>query len=357
MSDFKPNWSSPPGETITDILSERNISEEQFLKISGLSNEILKNLLIGKESISQSIAEKLELSLGSTKDFWLNREARYQADEKLIKQKTLESWINRLPISDMIKFGWIKPSKNITQQINNCLQFFDVENYEKWNDTYYGLLLGTAFRTSTSFKSRPEAVIAWLRQGEIEGDFIECKPWNSKKLHQVLVSIRYLTREKSPTSFLPKLQLQLAECGVALSIIPSPKGSSASGATYFISPDKALIILSFRYLSDDHFWFSFFHEAAHILLHGKKSIFIEDDHSQKNKEEIEANKFAEDILIPNDYKEEFKSLNATKWREVIRFAKKIGISPGIVVGQLQYFGQIKFNQLNKFKVKYEWRKK
>jgi Zn-dependent peptidase ImmA (M78 family) len=54
------------------------------------------------------------------------------------------------------------------------------------------------------------------------------------------------------------------------------------------------IQLTDRYTSKDSFWFTFFHEAGHIILHGKKDIFLENlDYSDKDlHKEEEANEFA-----------------------------------------------------------------
>ena len=90
-----------------------------------------------------------------------------------------------------------------------------------------------------------------------------------------LPTIRRLTREKDPGQFIPRLKEACAARGVAVAIVRGPNGWRASGAARFLSPTKALIQLSFRYLSDDQFWFTFFHEAGHLLLHGKDLLFLE----------------------------------------------------------------------------------
>ena len=82
------------------------------------------------------------------------------------------------------------------------------------------------------------------------------------------------------------------------------KGARASGASRWVSPSKAIIQLSLRYRWEDHFWFSFFHEGAHVYLHGKRQAFIdlptarEDGGVADGELEAEANRFAADILIP-----------------------------------------------------------
>ena len=81
-----------------------------------------------------------------------------------------------------------------------------------------------------------------------------------------------------------------------------------------------MILLSFRYLSDDHFWFTFFHEAGHLVLHGDRCIFLEGDDTLNTEEEAEANAFAANILIPPEYQAEMLRL-PLNGREVMRFVQ------------------------------------
>src|SRR6185503_7262686 len=126
-----------------------------------------------------------------------------------------------------------------------------------------------------------------------------------------------------------------AESGVAVISLRAPTGCRASGATRFLSANKAILMLSFRHLSDDHFWFTFFHEAGHLLLHGKKRFFLEADELTTTTEENEANAFAASTLVPAEFRHELLTLQPTH-KAVIRFAMHVGIAPGIVVGQLQH---------------------
>jgi Zn-dependent peptidase ImmA (M78 family) len=136
-------------------------------------------------------------------------------------------------------------------------------------------------------------------------------------------------------------------------VVRAPGGCRASGATRFLTKDKALLLLSFRYLTDDHFWFTFFHEAGHLLLHGERGFFLEGVDMPSTIEEDEANEFAANTLVPSEFQPTLLSLRADA-HKVIRFAMKIGVSPGIIVGQLQHLGKIRQNQLNSLKRRFEW---
>src|SRR5690606_39252197 len=144
------------------------------------------------------------------------------------------------------------------------------------------------FRTSQSFTPQLGAVAAWIKQCETEADYIDCSPWNKAIFLDSLSEIKKLTLEPDANIFLQELQRICANCGVAVVIARTPSGCQASGATKFISEDKALLMLSFRYLSDDHFWFTFFHEAGHLILHGEDAVFIEGGDDYDDAREAEA---------------------------------------------------------------------
>jgi Zn-dependent peptidase ImmA (M78 family) len=106
-------------------------------------------------------------------------------------------------------------------------------------------------------------------------------------------------------------------------------------------------------LSDDHFWFTFFHEIGHLILHGKWSTFVDVEATSTSDKEIEANTFAAGVLVPGDRHDELVDLRA-RTENVVRFAISVGVGPGIIVGQLQHLGLIGRHQLNFLKRRYDW---
>ena len=77
---FTPDWISPPGDTIADILEEKDWTENQLSERLGYTEKHVSQLINGKAPIDQEIALKLEQAIGSTSAFWLNREAQYRAN-------------------------------------------------------------------------------------------------------------------------------------------------------------------------------------------------------------------------------------------------------------------------------------
>lgn len=357
VDTFVPGWVSMPGDTMADLLEERHLSLVEFAQNIGHTVKDADDLLNGRSEVTLDIAQRLEKVLGASATFWMKRETQYRADLARLFSGQLtpaeKEWLSGIPLNDMVKFGWIAPLSRSVNKLAECLRYFGVSSIEAWHAYYDDSVQTAAFRTSPAFASQFGAVAAWLRQGELESKSIDCQPWDAKQFRAILSEIRKLTRKKDPALFLPELSKLCAECGVAVVIVRAPKGCRASGATRFLSSTKALLQLSFRYLSDDQFWFTFFHEAGHLILHGKNTLFLEGAGNCSSTEEKEADDFAASMLIPDEFQPGLRDLGAEA-KKVMRFARDIGISAGIVVGQLQYHGIIPKNYLNNLKTRFTW---
>jgi len=353
---FRPDWISAPGDTIADILEERDLAPDDLARTIGRSLEETGALLQGRLPLTTDIASRLETAFGVPRSFWMARESMYRRELAGLEARTsgaaARDWLKQLPVNDMIQFGWLQPRKG-EDPLAACLRFFGTPDLDSWRAVYRDVLKGAAFRKSPSFPSSPGAVAAWIRQGERQATSIPCRPWNARRFEALLPEIRPLTRKKDPRVFLPELVRRCADCGVAVAVVRAPSGCRASGATRFVSDRRALLLLSFRYLTDDQFWFTFFHEAAHLLLHGERGFFLEGPDSLSTKEENQASDFAANLLVPSAFEKHLMTLRTTHV-DVIRFARFVGVSPGIVVGQLQHQGRIPRNYLNKLKRHYAW---
>jgi addiction module HigA family antidote len=353
---FSPDWISPPGDTIADVLEEHGWTQAEFAERTGFTTKHISLLINGKASITEETALKLERVLGSTAHFWLNREAQYR--EALARQQEGSSlerevgWLKELPIKDMVKFGWIKAFRNIGEQVAECLRFFGVASVDAWRASYEEPI--AAFRASKKFKINAASTTAWLRQGERRGAEISGDAFDKAKFRAALHEVRITSNESDPKVFVPRLTEACAKTGVAVVIERAPKGCPISGATKWLSADKALLMLSLRHRSNDHLWFSFFHEAGHLLLHGKRMLFIEMEGMLGNEHEDEADRFACDMLIPPAMASQLPTLQRNEMA-IRRFAQQAGISPGIVVGRMQKEGHLPWSSLNHLKIRYVWK--
>jgi HTH-type transcriptional regulator / antitoxin HigA len=349
---FQPNWASPPGDTIADIMEDRGWKIPDFAERIGFTVESANDLLLGRVTITVRVARTLEKVVGGSAEFWVARDSQFREDATRLSAAD-EEWLGALPLGDMIRYGWLQPAPRPSEEAEAGLHLFGLPSVAAWRQTYGSLQAAAAYRTSPSFDSKPGSLAAWLRQGEIVADQTSCSPWNAETFKAALFEARRLTLEKNPDRFVPALRELCSGCGVAVAIVRAPQGCRASGATKFLTPEKALLLLSFRYLSDDQFWFTFFHEAGHLLLHGQGMTFLEGLDVESDKQEQEANDFAERVLIPENARSSFLTVSP-EVRSIARFAKAIGIAPGIVVGQLQHYGRIRRNHFNGMKRRFRW---
>ena len=360
---FYPDWASAPGDTIRDLLYERNILVAEFAESVGCDTKNVLGLLQGRVPITVSMARRLSQVLGASVEFWMSRDFHFRQDAIRIHGGGRE-WLSELPLRDMTSFGWLSPAPHPTEELSACLSYFGVTDIPEWHSIYRTIHDMAVFRTSPSYDSRPASVAVWLRQGEVQAEAVQCTPWDPDRFHSSLSDLRSLTRQKDPVEFIPKLQDVCKRSGVAVVVVRAPNGCRASGATRFVSPDKAILQMSFRYLTDDHFWFTFFHEAGHLLLHEQRNLFsglfsddsgwiIEGLESSRSAKEDEADQFAARILVPKEFDRGIRSLRI-ETRSIIRFAARLGVSPGIVVGQLQHLGRIGFDQMNGLKRRFKW---
>lgn len=254
-----------------------------------------------------------------------------------------------IPVRELEERGVIETTSDKGLLVHRVLSFFGVSSVNAWNEVW--LKPQVQFRGSKAHDARPGFVAAWLRQGEIAASEVTCELYDAKAFRAAVRQIRSLTILPVQEAIDQAVEL-CRQAGVALVLVKEIPKASVSGAAKWASKDKAVIMLSLKFKTDDQFWFSFFHEAAHILLHSKKQVFIDDGVNGESEEELEANHFARDILIPANH---FRRLPLLKSKaEIRRFASDIGVSPGIVVGRLQREKFLPQSHCNDLKQKYQW---
>ncbi|MGN7727130.1 ImmA/IrrE family metallo-endopeptidase [Luteimonas sp. 22616] len=348
---FLPDWASVPGRTISDLVAARGSDVCELAASLSLSSESVADLLCGRLEIGDELATGLEAHLGSTKEFWIRREQDYRDSLALTVSRLLHKI--KTPVADVRKFGWLRGFIRGDGDMAACARFLGISTADDFEEKYGELEAALSFRRSGSFHTQLGALAVWFRAGQMAASCIETAQWQPMKFSEALPKLRELTREKDPSAFLPELQRRCADAGVAVVVMRAPSGCPASGVTYRAPGKNPLVILSSRHLRDDHFWFSFFHEAGHVLLHGE-SLIVESTPSLEDPREEEANVFASAALIPPEFRNELVSLGSSRYA-IVRFARKIGIAPGVIVGQLQHAGLLRHNQLNSLKRRYRWR--
>jgi len=309
----------------------------------------------GTLAIESESAAALATTVGGTKEFWLKRQEKYEeALDRAVGcaiSFEYEDWMDRVPDPKPMQKG--KRSEAATREsIRRRLIYFNVPTINCWYARYGHLLSETRFRKTDAYESVDSSMLLWLRQGELEAEMVETQPWDASRLEDRVGAITKLSLISRPSRFLPKLRALCAEAGVAVVVVKTPRGCPASGATRRIASDKTMLLLSFRHLSDDHFWFTVFHEIGHLLLHGDNT-YVDGDQTQEDEFEREANVYARKCIIPDDRLDEFENLLGNR-KAVLRFSTSLGVSTGLVVGQMQYLKKIEPSRLNGLKRYWKW---
>lgn len=355
QNQYAPDYVSPPGETLLETLETIGMSQADLAERTGKAIKTINEIVQGKAPITPETALQFERVLGVPARFWNNREQRYreflaQAGERERLQAYV-GWLKQVPLKAMCQYGWIRCLDDEIEQLREVLQFFGVATPDQWQTIW--LSPQASFRRSPAFETDPVAVAAWLRQGELNAQRLSCKTYNATRFRAVLAEVRQLTHQ-SPEDFQAELIRLCATAGVAVVFVPELPKVRASGATRWLTPTKALIQLSLRYKSDDHLWFAFFHEAGHLLLHGKREVFIDLDDRNRDGKEQEADKFAADCLIPAPQWRRFARQTRYSKEQILAFAAEAGVAPGIVVGRLQHDKLLPPSHCNDLKRRLEW---
>lgn len=340
---YNPDYLVPPGATLREAMDLLNMGIKDLSLRTGLTEQSIIRIINGKQPITYATAQKLEPVTGISAEFWNNLETHYrerlQKKTILEKRKQLEEFLNKFPLAELVSRGYINSTSSLMEAVYELFKFFQICSIESFYAVWKKPVILP--RSSKCFATNIEMVATWIRMGEIEAAKIPSKPFNKTEFNHTLKKIRMITHNL-PENISSTLIDLFAECGVALVLIPSLDKVPWNGASKWIKEDKAMIILNNKGKGEDKFWFSLFHETAHILKHSKKEIWIADKECSDPKEE-EADKFAAEFLIPAKYNERIININSET--DIISIADELSLSPAIVVGRYHHLTG-RWNQYN-----------
>lgn len=353
---YKPDFAVHPGEYLEEVLESRSIAKSDFAARCGLSAKTISQIINQQANFSPEVAIQFERVLGISAEIWTRMLAAYQLYESRARERDelerAESWAEQFPIKDLQKLGVIERTTDRARWIGQLLSFFNVSSPDTWTAVYARRAI--AFRKSPTLEASEYAIATWLRFAELQASEIDTKRFDSRRTKRILPKLRSLTKE-NPEVFEPRIVEYCAAAGVAVTFVPELTGTRIRGATEWLDAETAMVALSLRHKSDDHFWFTLFHELGHIILHGKKEIFIDNDGSEYQKAEKEANRFARNVLLPEREFNDFVEAGRFYAGDIQSFAERIDIAPGIVVGVLQHDGLIEYSWHNRLKRRFTFK--
>ena len=348
---YEPDYAVAPGETLAETIEYLGMSQKELATRTGLTEQSINRIIKGNQPITPETASKLELTTGVPARMWNNLESQYREQLARIEEREqLEQdlgWLKTIPIKQLKERGVLPDEKDKPTLLRHTLAFYGVSSVAQFE--VYWQQQAIAARKSQTFDSKTGPTSAWIRLGELRAAEIDTQPHDKGRFTVALRNIRGMTRME-PKEFVPAMTEQCAKAGVAFCLVPEFPKAPWHGASKWLTSSKAMILLNLRGKRDDQFWFSFFHEAAHVLNDSKKEMFLSDG-TKDDPREQKADEFASNILIPPDRRAEVGALKTKA--QVRRLAEELGISPGIVVGQYQHMTR-KFDWFNDQKRKFVW---
>lgn len=356
QNQFHPDLVAPPGATIIESLEALGMKQAELAKRMGVSEKYVIDLLCGDAGISAETALKLERVFNVPSRFWTNLEQGYRnflARREEAKRLTQSiGWMEQFPLKEMAEIGWLERTKDKLTDTHRLLTFFGCASEEQWLD-----LWGKAdavYRHSATRRSDPHALAAWLRRGQVEALESELPKYNPVAWETALKAIRD-NISAEPKHFQKLMVEQCAQAGVGLVFLPALRKMAVSGACVWHSQNP-YIYLSLRYKTDDHLWFSFFHEAQHVWQNVRKRLFVDEPlQAVDDPLETQANDFAAETLIPAEAYDDFVQAGRFDAYSVQGFAKQQKLTAGVVVGRLQHDQHVTWaSPLNRLKMHYVW---
>lgn len=346
INQYFPQIVFHPGETLEEKLQEMGMGPKEFGIRTGKPEKTIFAIIKGESNITADMAVLFESVTKIPAHFWLNSQRAY--DEFVARQKRNEMialavvWAKQFPLAAMIKNNWLPLCKTMEEKTLALLSFFGISTPEAWDNYYINQELKVAFSISLAHTKEPYAISAWLRKGEMQATELPTNSYSDKGFKDLLPELKTLMANQ-PNDFLIQLQSICLKAGVKVVYTPCLPKAPINGATRWIN-DTPVIQLSGRYKRNDNFWFAFFHEAGHILLHGKKDIFLENIEytDTKDDKEQQADNFAIKWTLSELEEKEILASKPLDENSIKFFAKKFNTHPAIIIGRLQHKGLINY---------------
>jgi len=337
--DFVPR----PGRILQRELNQRSISQAQLAARTGLSTKHINLVIKGKAPLSPDVAVMLEPVLGTPAEIWSRLEASYQTHQARVNRAEslagFVDWASGFPRQILVERGVIAKTDAGADLAGKLLDFFGVSSKKAFEKTW--LEPQASYRRSQLHAIDANLTALWLRLSELHAvDLLDGAPeFDSERLRLAATAIPHLTVKPIATAF-REAQALLLGAGVVLVFVPEVPNTRINGVSRWINRTPMIAVTS-RYKSLDGLWFTILHEIAHILLHPKRSTFVDDGFKaddDADSQEIAANDFASAHLIPATFGSALDT--ATTPDDILSIASDLEVSPSVVAGQWAHRTQI-----------------
>jgi HTH-type transcriptional regulator/antitoxin HigA len=264
----------PPGEYLAEIITVKGITQAELARRLGRPIQAINEIIRGEKAITPATALQLERALDVPAHIWTGLESRYQlVKARLEEKKKIQNelgYLKQTPYKQLASLDYVEKTRDDEHKIRELHRFYGVSSLRNLPAIK---AYEESFRRGGGPGASSYALAAWIRCAEKRAEQVPIGAFDKKKMKKSLNEIRTLS-SRDPAECVPELKELLAQRGVVLVLLPNFPKTFAYGATFWLKPDKAVLLMSIRGRSADAFWFRLFHGIGHILLHGKK-MFID----------------------------------------------------------------------------------
>lgn len=325
-----------PGDYVRKLMQERGWLQTELALVLGVSSSTVSDLVNSKIAISAEMAKGLGAAFGRPAIEFADIQMRWSLDiasEPSREIAARASAQSKYPFRAMAKRGWIKGPESSADIHSELCRFFGV------NDLHSVDQIGYAARKATEGELSGEQLVWLYRVRKIAGEMMT-PAFDPIKFDEALDALVKLRSDPKNVRLIPRL---FENAGVRFVVVEALPGSKIDGVCTWLDERSPVIGLSMRYDRIDNFWFVLRHECAHVKHgHGRDAAILDFDMESDldtplNDEEKIADAEASDFCVSDDKLTSFYLRKRPFFaeREVMAFAQRIGVHPGLVVGQLQ----------------------
>lgn len=353
---FCPELLICPGETLKEVLDDRNMSRKELAIRTGVTEKHISKVINGKASITSEFAAALECALQIDAEFWVNLQTNYDIERmECFRSETVTA--EEIEIAKQlekirayaVKLGLITNTPGKNEKVLSLRDFARVSNLKSITQLQHC----AAYRISSHTEINPYVLFLWQKLClDLANERKTQIPLDKKKLAASISKIKLLMHLDINTA-VAQLHDILGECGITFCVVKHFSGAPVQGYIEQTEAGGLILCLTIRYAFADIFWFTLFHEIAHILYDDAKQVYF-DYTFENNEAEVRADKFAGDTLIaPNLYDAFIK--NGDFSIQAVRYLAKVANVPTfIVVGRLQKEKRIPYSWHASEKLRYKW---
>lgn len=347
-SEYRAPIIISPGDILKDFLDDFSMTQIDLSYRIGISKSHINQVIKGSKPLTQEVAQKLSTVFNTTSQFWMKLEISYRSRlsevEDMIFTKEEEDILREMPYAELAKRGHVDNTKKPLEKISEMRRFFMVSELTRVKNTY------PAFRKSATKLDHTYSLLAWQRIGEIKSKSMSADSLNLSKLNSAIKKIREFTTLDPKIGFEKTVSI-LRGIGVVVVLEKHFPGSGTNGMVFFTpKKNRVIVLLSVRNKYADTFWFTLFHELAHLVLHHEENIPL---NNLEDEVENRVNEIAKDMLIPKDKYLEFIEENDFSIAGIKQFSEAIKIHHCIVIGRLQYDGVLDHKNMNSLRPQLE----